>query len=438
MNVLFVWPNMDASGFMPIGISILSSLLKAAGHTVSLFDTTFIDTGGGNNSDVLTANGIFKPVDMGGIDISKKKLDVIAEFDKALTSTGAEVVCISALADEIPLAKTIAKHAVSKEIPVVWGGKGPTMDPDSVFPRCVVVGEGLIALPKMISSGWYNVETVIRGEILEDLDTLPYLDWSIFDKRQMLKKYDGKLYVGADYMIAWGCPGKCSYCINESYRDLYEGAANSIRSFSVDRVIKELVFQKKKYGLEMMKFHDEDFLLKPKSYMRELSDRYAEDVGIHFTCMTNAKSVTPDRAAMLAKMGCVSVSIGIESGNNVIRQILRRRETKEEIIRAVKILSDEGIRVCAFNMIGLPFDTEETILETIELNRAANVKNPNVSIYVPLKGTKLYDISVAYGFWNKDDVVTRIDRPVLRLPGITPEKIMHYYSNFHSLVINGV
>jgi len=55
---------------------------------------------------------------------------------------------------------------------------------------------------------------------------------------------------------------------------------------------------------------------------------------------------------------------------------------------------------------------------------------------MPLEGTKLYDLSVAYGFYKPGQEI-RTDRPSLKLPGITEEKLMWYYHNFHDLVTKG-
>jgi hypothetical protein len=67
----------------------------------------------------------------------------------------------------------------------------------------------------------------------------------------------------------------------------------------------------------------------------------------------------------------------------------------------------------------------------------AGIEHPNISFFMPLEGTKLYDISVAYGFYDPKNKDMRTDRPTLNLPGITPEKLMYYYENFHSLVTKG-
>jgi radical SAM superfamily enzyme YgiQ (UPF0313 family) len=251
-----------------------------------------------------------------------------------------------------------------------------------------------------------------------------------------LKQYDGKVLRGGDYMITWGCPNSCAYCINEGYRKLHgPNAGKYIRQYSAKRAVEELQYLKEKWDLQFFKFHDEDFLLKDMDYLARFAFQYRDGVGLPFTIMANARNVTVDKVQLLKKIGCVSVSMGFEAGNPVIRQLLKRRETKEEIIAATKLLNDYGIRTSSFNIIGLPFDTEETIQETIRLNADSGVQYPNVSFFFPLEGTKLRDISIEYGFFKPDDNVEfRTNLPVLKLPLVSEEKLMYYFKNFARLV----
>jgi len=95
-----------------------------------------------------------------------------------------------------------------------------------------------------------------------------------------------------------------------------------------------------------------------------------------------------------------------------------------------------GIRVSAFNMIGLPYESCRTIEETIALNRKAGIKHPNLSFFMPLEGTRLYDIAVAAGFFTPGSEM-RTDRPSLKLPTISEKELLYYYDNFHRLVTEG-
>lgn len=456
MKVLFVWPNKDQWGFKPMGISLLSAVLRQSGHETALFDTTSIDFGFKDNSEVRRRLKIFKDVDLGAYDLHKRAVPMAGELNRVLEAFRPDVVAVSALSDEVPvgLAATETVKAWNPQALVVWGNKAATMCPAGIlahpgvdylcrgeghefFPRflaCLAAGDDPRDLPNIA----YRDAT---GEIVcnplapyfQDLDSLPHFDWSLFDDRHFIKPYDGKAYRGGDHMIYWGCPNICTYCINRSYRRLHgPGAGKFLRHYSVPRIIDELQQLTRDYGIEFYKFHDEDFCIKPLDYFQELVAAYARDVAVPFTVMANARNITPEKAALLKEMGCVSVTVGIETGNERLRrEILRRNETREDIIRAVRLLNDLDIRTSAFNMLAIPFETRDTVFETIALNREADVRYPNAGFFFPLPDTELYDVSVREGFYDPNDKKLFSNaRPTLNLPGITADELVTLRERF--------
>ena len=449
MKVLFIWPNQGSFGVKPMGISILTSVLEDKGHICDLFDTSFMDFSGSNYNDELTDNGFFKPVEW-PYDISKKKVDLEKEIEKKVSEFNPDVFTISALNDEIDLALDINRLIDKYKKPVIWGNKAASSMRIKDYCECnnhyYLEGESIKTLPVLLDAIEKDDKRLLLNTVythtdlcdktpsyFNNLNSLQYLDWSNFDDRHFLKAYDGEVYRGGDHMIGWGCTNSCAYCINESWRELHGGMKGYIRRYGAKRITDELQTLTVMYDLNFWKFHDEDFLLKPIKYLEELAQEYALKVDLSFTCMVNAKSVTERKVELLKNMGCVSVSMGIETGDTVMRRTLNRRETPEDIINAVKILHDYGIRVSTFNMIGLPFEDERTIQATIELNRAAGVKYPNISLFIPLEGTRLYDIAVKYRMYEPGAEL-RTDKPTLKLNSINEKKIMYYYNNFHHLV----
>jgi len=209
MKVLFVWPNKDQFGIKPIGLSLLSAVLKAKGHEVELFDTTFIDFGFKSATEALSKIKIFKSIDFGAYDVEKKKLDLKREFYKMLNGFIPDIVCVSALSDEIFIGLEISKLVKewNNKTFVVWGNKAPTMESKKILINndvdYICVGEGVEFLPEFvecISNGGDpkkiknigykdNDNNIIINKLrpyYQELDALPWLDWSIYDHRNFL------------------------------------------------------------------------------------------------------------------------------------------------------------------------------------------------------------------------------------------------------------
>ncbi len=456
MKVLLVWTNKDQFGYKPISISLFIPLLRARGHEVDLFDTSFIDFGYKDNTEDRRRIRIFKQVDWSGYDLSKKKTTIEAELTKKLDEFRPDIVAVSALTDEIAIGMEVSRITKqwNQDTIVIWGNKAATMSPHKILYDenidYLCIGEGIEFLPEFVDciargndpryiqniayrAGGCSIRENPLRPYFQDLDSLPFLNWSLFDKRHLLKPFDGKVLWGGDYMISWGCPNNCTYCINKPIRELYGSKAGKyLRRHSVDRAISELKFLKETWDLELIIFHDEDFTLKPMDYFEELASQYHKHVNVPFTGMVNARNIDEDIVALLKEMNCLSVSIGVETGNNFLREhILRRRETKEEIVSACKLLNSAGIRTSTFNMLGIPFETRNTIMETIALNRAAEPRFPNNVYFFPYEGTELAEVAIKNKMFDPNSgAVYEQDKPALTLPSIPTEELIALRERF--------
>jgi anaerobic magnesium-protoporphyrin IX monomethyl ester cyclase len=457
VRVLLVWPNQETHGSKPNSISLLSGLLRRDGHEVHLFDTTFLDLGFVDTYEAAGKANIFKPVDYGPHNMGKIQCNLKSEVHQVLNDFRPHLVAISAISDEVSVGLKISRFVKEwqKDLCVVWGNKGVTFSPEHILSSENVdyacIGEGIEFLPEFIrcleqghdpnhipnlayrSKDGHIVRNSLRP-FFQNLDDLPYFDYSIYDKRQFLKPFDGQVYIGGDHMITWGCPNSCTYCCNKQYRNLYDSTAsgNFIRSYSVDRIIPELKTLVADWGLQFFKFFDEDFCLKPIPYFRYLADQYRREIHLPFTIMAYARSITREKVDLLLQMGCVSVSMGFESGNEWMRNnILKRKDTTEDIVRATQMLNEAGIRTSSFNMLGLPFETRDAIFDTIELNRKSHVAYPDVSFFFPYEGTELYETSVKNGFWTPNhDTAFRSDYPSLTNTPLSGDEIVSIRDRF--------
>ena len=449
MKVLFVWPHKDSFGFKSIGISLLSAIAKRRGWETKLFDTTLFDLGYVDAKNFGESVKLFKPVDLSSYDMSKKKIDLDYEFKSVLTIFKPDCVAMSVLSEEISIAEQLSNTAKEMycDIPIIWGGKYATLMPEKLLAfnsiDFVCISEGLESFSEFLDAmenkkDLYNIDNIwgkkngrfIRNsvrQLKDNLDDLPYVDWSIFDRRQFYKVFDGKVYRSGDHMLNWGCPYHCTYCINDFYHRLYDNKYN-MRRFSVNRIIKELKFLKKTYSLEFFKFHDEDFLMRPLENLRKLSKAYKEEVGLPFVIETNPKSVVEEKVRILKDMNCVSASIAIESGNPKVRkELLGRVDNEEDICRAFELMKRYGIRSSSFILFAIPRETRQTYEDTIALCRKANVHYVDIGFFFPFEGTKLRNIAIEEGFYDLNDKkrqVFRWDLPALKFKNLSDDDLI--------------
>ncbi|MBU4443497.1 hypothetical protein KJ656_00215, partial [bacterium] len=64
-------------------------------------------------------------------------------------------------------------------------------------------------------------------------------------------------------------------------------------------------------------------------------------------------------------------------------KIMKRNISKETIIKSFNLANKYGIQINASSIIGLPFETEDMIKETITLLGSLKVDSPGVNIFYP-------------------------------------------------------
>ncbi len=236
---------------------------------------------------------------------------------------------------------------------------------------CVCVGEGEQTLLDIVDGKPVdqipNLVRKVDGKIiqnsiqplLEDLDQLPFPDRELFDYQNSLNQ-DHR----ADFMVGRGCPYRCTYCINNQMINLAPG--RYVRLRSVSNILTEIKLVLHNYqNIESICFQDDTFALK-RGWLVEFCDRYKREIGLPFVCNLRADRTDEEIVIVLKNAGCQEVRIGIEQGNESLRRsMLNRKMSNEQIIAAFQMLHKAGIKTFAYNMIGIPGETEQTVQETI-------------------------------------------------------------------------
>jgi anaerobic magnesium-protoporphyrin IX monomethyl ester cyclase len=172
-------------------------------------------------------------------------------------------------------------------------------------------------------------------------------------------------------MTGRGCPYRCTFCDNNTSAKLYkENVAKTqrwTRRHSPEYVVKEILWAKEKYGINHVRFNDEDFSY-DKRWIREFCTLYKKEVGIPYFAWVYPNTIDREIATLLAESGCDAVEMGIQSGAEHLRKEVLHRNTKDsQITEAMQALRDAGIRTTVDIIIGLPTETKEDLDATVRL-----------------------------------------------------------------------
>ncbi len=370
MNVTLIHPCPAVK--FHVGLAYISSVLKNSGHTTSYLPLTFL---------------------------AKK----VIEEEIAKNST--QLIFITTTNDSYDLCQKIVSFVRQRyDIPVVLGGIHPTICPEEAIETEGIIGicrgEGEYASLELcdalqkkedytkIQNLWIKTsETILKNDLrplIQNLDELPFPDYSIFEKN--------RIFTTLPVILSRGCPYRCTYCCNHSLQTLYQSKGKYLRYHSVDYAIKFITRLLEQFPTtRFIEFYDDTFTLHQK-WLQDFLKEFA-NLGVKFICNTRFDLIDENIAKMLYDSGCVRVNAAIEAGSEKIRnEILKRNLTDSKIIEHAQIVRKHGILLHTHNMVGIPCETEENIIETIKLNQVIQAETVQVSIFNPYPKSDLHKL----------------------------------------------
>jgi radical SAM superfamily enzyme YgiQ (UPF0313 family) len=218
----------------------------------------------------------------------------------------------------------------------------------------------------------------------------------------LYRKYYKSLPYSSLAMVAGrGCPFNCSFCYNRTLKRMFSEDVKTghyIRFRSPARVIAEIEDVIQKVGRpKYVKFHDDTFIFN-KGWLREFLPLYKERIGLPFTCCGRADLVDENLVKALKDAGISCFLWAVETGSEQIRKgTLKKNISDEQIVRCGELLGKHQIQFRVYNMMGIPGETWEDALATVEINRKIRNPLPLCTIYDPYPGTELAELAADKG-----------------------------------------
>jgi radical SAM superfamily enzyme YgiQ (UPF0313 family) len=245
--------------------------------------------------------------------------------------------------------------------------------------------------------------TIHRNEIRPavPLDELPFPDRELYYKYRFLRDMPMKRFISS-----MGCPYPCTFCHEPVIRNLYrtETKSDYLRRKSVARAVAEIKYIKDRYPLNHVHFSDDLFFIRNSyKWLEEFAEVYSKEVGIPFNCNIRYDSINQHAADLLEQAHCYGAAVGLESGNQEIREVvIRKRSKNEHIVEGARLLREKGIKVLTTNMIGLPGETLDNALETVQLNMVLKSNYVRANTFLLFPGLPLVEYARQNGFVDKD------------------------------------
>ncbi len=415
MRVLFVYPNLYTQMGFNHGLASLSAVLKHAGHETRMLN--------------LNENLPPVPSDEEIVALVREWRPGVVGFS-CLTMQYPEALRLARLL------RARAQHDGFALPPLVVGGVHPTMVPEAVMGDGawdhVGVGEcedALLELVTRVEHGerpadvpnfvsWkggarpaaaehapVSESLWVRNNVGEfpDFASLPQPDYELFDTARITQQKHG--WFGL--MTSRGCPYRCTYCLNhkivDRYRDELGRGTSQIGFFRFRppaKMIAEIRWVLERYPDVATFILDDDLFTLDAPHAIAFARAYrAAGFSVPWVVNSHVNRLDPELARELAAGGCKILKLGIESGSErVRREILKRYMTDDDILATVRVGEEYGLHTSGFVMVGLPYETHDERLATVDLLARARIGRFRTSIFYPFPGTESHQLSIQGGF----------------------------------------
>ena len=479
-KILLIQPNRWGRGITAIWIPSHAGILKSRNHDVKLFDCTFYRNWTNNELDFNTQNQQYEPTNYYDY-IKWNDNDIYKDFQKMIDEFRPDLIFWSALSSHIHAEGEYVNIQygnmlvtnVSTSAKKIAGGLQPTAEPENIAKRFpdidfFIMGESELVLAEIAdkieqkkdittTDGliWRkDTKNIINKpqKIISDMDVISSYDYSLFDDQVFYRAYNGKVIRAVDYELSRGCVYACSYCVETTIQQYYgftditkqgtlKNAISYLRNKSSKRIFDEMKFLNEKFGIELIRCQDTNFLTINKKILEELAELIDKsDLPVYLYIETRPEGITKSSIDLLKKLHVDGVGMGVEVSSETFRKnILNRFPAQDKIIEAFELLKNASIKSTAYNIIGLPNETEDMIIDTIKFNSILKPDNITVAFYSPYLGTSLQVESKEIGDFNNYEY--NIDnqlRTVTRSSKIGKELLNFYKRNFTKLVRGGL
>ena len=402
-----------------LGLLMLGSVLRKAGHRVRIIDSTaqILD-----NKETLE-------------EIKKFQPDIVG-FTGVTPSILKAVKMASMVKDLYP------------SIPILIGGPHFTAIPEKTlmdYPvfNYGVVGEGEITIVELVNALASNrkpsnvpgVAFLENGRVrfnpprppIMNLDSLPFPAWELLD--DFPSKYHPALFkykrLPSTHIISSrGCPHKCIFCDTSVF-------SRRVRFHSPEYVLEMVDFLVKYYKIKEVVFEDDQFLVKQERVAEICEGFLNSKFDIAWSCSGRVDSVSDLALLKLMKRsGCWQINYGIESASQKILDFAKKAITIEQVEKAVSLTRKAGILAKGYFIFGLPFETEKTMKNSIRFAKQIPLADVSVFMLTPFPGSRMYEIAEQYGTIENDFDKMNVLNVVFVPKGLSKEKLLYFQRRF--------
>ena len=381
MNILLIKPGNLSDHIQPsISLGYLATQVRDT-HRVRIVD--LMKEGG----SPATLNALLDEVrpDLVGIQCYSMDLPVVGDLLDAVKAHDPATVTVIGGAHPTAVPGPCLEHFGPQRLDFVFAGEA-----ERGFPMLLdALADGGGSFRGIPGLGWREDGTLRLNEpeYIDDLEPLGMPAWDLIAPESYPFSPHGVVcmnHPAAPVMATRGCPYRCTFCST---------AGQPFRKRPVALFLEEVKRLHEKHGIREFHMVDDNFTM-DMDYARELLEGLVNlDLGASWSTPNGVRLERLDREVveLMKRAGFYSIAVGIESGSDRIRKLIRKGSTTDQVRRQVALVREAGgIDITGFFMLGIPGETREDIEATLRFARELPLHRAAFHSFLPLPGTALW------------------------------------------------
>ncbi len=338
----------------------------------------------------------------------------------------ADVLCLSCLTSTVQRGYELADmfKKVNPSGRVLMGGPHVAFMQEEALEHAhhVITGEGEKVILDLVEHG--TSEPVVAGIPVDDLDELPFIDWSLLVNGHLLKVQP--------VMLSRGCPFDCNFCsVTAMFGKRY-------RTMSVERVLEEL----DRVTIPNVFIYDDNFAARKRRTHAIIDGILHKKRGAMRWWNAQVRADVTRDEDLLEKMGrsgCGRVYVGFESINDRALAEMHKGISASDVRQAVRRFHSHVIRVHGMFMFGSDADDASVPGDTGRFVHEERLDSVQYMVLTPFPGTPLFRRLEAEGRllhrdWRYYDAMHVVFRPARIGPYELQMLAMETYEDYYSVI----
>ena len=382
------WPIPAA----PIGLSLVASSLRKAGHDIRVIDRMFLFSQKEEQRIFQETFKEFKPQLVG---LSIRNIDN---------------TCMSALRYYLPdIREAVAFLKTLTDVPFVVGGPGYSLFPVEALKylgiEFGIQGEGEIACVQLAQafaegSSYEHIAGLVYQangsytcnppQLIPDIEVMPPAAFDLLDYKKYIQK---KGYIGLQ--TKRGCAFTCIYCEHPRID------GKTYRLKSPQRVLDEIVEAQRFWNLDYFFFVDSVFNFPSNHACAICEEIIRREVKIKWYANVNPVGISDDMAQLMARSGCIGADVGIDVASEEMLERMGKGFTQADIARASACYKKAGIATSFQLLLGGPGETRETIADGFKFLESIPQPDNILTVF----GIRIYPETPLFAVAKPEDIV---------------------------------